>query len=375
MALKKFDVIIVGGGLAGLTAATHLSKKGISLALFEKDEFPHHKVCGEYLSNEVLPYLDRLEVPIQDVEPPQINRLFYTSQKSGGVETQLPLGGIGISRYALDDLLFRSAKKAGAQVFQQKVLEIDLVDEEFKVVTSEEIYSAKHVIGAFGKRSNLDKILNRKFFKKPASWLAVKNHYSHDTFPADLVALNTFDGGYCGLSRTETGAINLCYLATYKSFKRHKDPDDFEQNVLRKNPFLDDFLAEASPVFEKPLTIAQISFDRKEAVQGHILMTGDAAGLIHPLCGNGMAMAIHSGKMASEVLLQFFTGKISEREQVEKIYREKWKKEFNSRLKMGRTLQKILLNDSLANLSHKVISAFPFVLPQIIKKTHGSPLL
>jgi len=49
------DVLIIGGGLAGLTSAIHLSKSGLKVSLIEKNEFPKHKVCGEYISNEVLP--------------------------------------------------------------------------------------------------------------------------------------------------------------------------------------------------------------------------------------------------------------------------------------------------------------------------------
>ena len=58
MSLKH--VIVVGGGLAGLTSALHLSRFGIRVTLVEKNSYPRHKVCGEYLSNEVLPYLRSL---------------------------------------------------------------------------------------------------------------------------------------------------------------------------------------------------------------------------------------------------------------------------------------------------------------------------
>ena len=73
--LERAEVIIVGGGLAGLTAAIHLARKGVSTMLFERNRFPHHKVCGEYLSREVLPYLKELEIPFQDLKP----CLLYTS--------------------------------------------------------------------------------------------------------------------------------------------------------------------------------------------------------------------------------------------------------------------------------------------------------
>jgi len=60
--VKSYDVIIVGGGLAGLTAAIHLSKAKHTVLVLEKNTYPHHKVCGEYVSNEILPYLEYLGI-------------------------------------------------------------------------------------------------------------------------------------------------------------------------------------------------------------------------------------------------------------------------------------------------------------------------
>ncbi|MFQ3174733.1 MAG: flavin-dependent dehydrogenase, partial [Flavobacterium sp.] len=66
---RNASVIIIGGGLAGLTAAIHLSKIGVSVILIEKNEFPKHKVCGEYISNEVLPYFNWLDLKISELQP------------------------------------------------------------------------------------------------------------------------------------------------------------------------------------------------------------------------------------------------------------------------------------------------------------------
>ena len=56
--MSLLNVVIVGGGLAGLTSALHLTQSGLGVTLIEKNPYPRHKVCGEYISNEVLPYLD-----------------------------------------------------------------------------------------------------------------------------------------------------------------------------------------------------------------------------------------------------------------------------------------------------------------------------
>ena len=212
------------------------------------------------------------------------------------------------------------------------------------------------------------------FFRKPAPWLAIKSHYSHPDFPEDLVALHNFKGGYCGLSRTETGAVNVCYLATYKSFKPHKDPERFRLKVLEENPYLKDFFLKSTPIFDQPLSIAQVSFEEKASVENHILMLGDAAGLIHPLCGNGMAMAIHSAKIASGLVLKALQNPEILRIQIEIEYARQWNLSFRGRLKTGRLLQRVLLNQKLSGISQQLASTFPFIIPQIIKKTHGQPL-
>jgi flavin-dependent dehydrogenase len=128
-------------------------------------------------------------------------------------------------------------------------------------------------------------------------------------------------------------------------------------------------------LFEKPLTISQISFEKKEAVENHILMIGDTAGLIHPLCGNGMAMAIHSAKIASELILSFFENKINSRKELEEKYTQEWNLHFKSRLETGRFLSKILQKEKLTTFLMQLIAIFPFLLPLIIKKTHGKPII
>ncbi|MGM0392554.1 MAG: NAD(P)/FAD-dependent oxidoreductase [Bacteroidota bacterium] len=374
--MKKADIGIVGGGLAGLTAAIHLASCGLKVLLFEKEAYPHHKVCGEYLSREILPYLESLNISLESLNPTTIDQLFYSTPSGKTIKSDLKLGGIGISRYALDNFLYEKAKEHNVEIIQQMVTTINFAEEAFKIVTSNnQIVSANIVLGAFGKRSILDKKLNRGFIEKKSGWLAVKAHYKHDDYPQNRVSLHNFNGGYCGLSKTETGAVNVCYLATYASFKDYKNTNSFKEEVLCKNPELKNFFDEATPLFETDLSIAQVSFDKKSLVEDHILMLGDAAGLIHPLCGNGMAMALHSAKLASESILKYYGPKAFSRTDIEKEYIEKWNQQFRSRMKIGSLLQKILLKPVLAEASQNIIKTFPSLLPFIITKTHGKPVI
>lgn len=369
----NWDVLIIGGGLAGLTAAIHLSQKDLKVLLIEKSEYPRHKVCGEYISNEILPYLSWLSIDISQLNPTHISKFEFSSNDGKNAAAKLPLGGFGVSRYTLDHFLYQKALANNSVILKDTVTNIVFDHDIFTVTTSEQTLTAKIVLGAFGKRSNVDQVLNRNFFHKKSAWLAVKAHYLGN-IDNDLVALHNFNGGYCGVSKVENDIINICYLADYATFKQYKNIEEYQQNVLYKNKHLRYVFENSTLLFEKPLTISQISFDKKQAVENHILMIGDTAGLIHPLCGNGMAMAIHSAKIASELILDFYADKKISREALEKKYQKEWNKNFGKRLFMGRILARILPHKTITNMLVSVTASFPGLLLAIIKQTHGKPI-
>ena len=256
----KSDVTIIGGGLAGLTSAIHLSKSGLKVILIEKNEYPKHKVCGEYISNEVLPYFKGLEIEISELKPSIISKLEFSTAKGKTIYGDLPLGGFGISRFELDYYLSKKAILNNCQIIQDTVIDIQFIDDEFIIHTANNLeIQSRIVLGAFGKRSNIDQKMNRNFFLKNSPWLAVKAHYSGD-FPNDLVGLHNFKGGYCGVSKVENNRINICYLTDYETFKLYKNIEEFQLNVIYKNPHLKAIFENCKLIFEKPLTISQISF-------------------------------------------------------------------------------------------------------------------
>ena len=369
-----FDVIIVGGGLAGLTSAIHLSTRKKRVLLIEKNEYPKHKVCGEYISNEVLPYLNSLGINPINEGAKQITKVHISTTKSNLIKGELPLGGFGMSRYFLDNLLVKKAHLNGVQILKDTVDSIHFKKDSFTITTkSSGVFQSKITIGAFGKRSSLDQKMKRKFIQKKSPYLAVKIHVK-GVFPENLVALHNFKGGYCGVSKVEDNAINVCYITEYRSFKKHKNITDFQEQVVFKNKHLRKIFKETSPVFEKPLTISQVSFQTKNPVEDHIIMCGDTAGMIHPLCGNGMGMAISSAKLASTRILQFLNGEIKTREGLEKQYLRDWNKEFKIRLKAGHFIAWLFRNQTISQIAYSILKRIPSLLPKMIKFTHGKQL-
>ncbi len=373
---KHSHIIIIGGGLAGLTSAIHLAMKGITVVLIEKETYPKHKVCGEYISNEVLPYFDFLNIGLEHINPVNISKLTISTHKGNTIHSMLPLGGFGISRYTLDYHLWKKAEQLGVQLISDQVIDIQYNNDIFQIKTTRnQMLTSTYVIGAYGKRSILDKTLKRAFSFNTSSWLAVKSHYKCN-FDSDTVALHNFKGGYCGLSTVENDMVNACYLVHYNSFKKYKDIHAFQKEIMCKNKHLKKFFKEAEPLFDAPITISQVNFDKKKPVEQHIFMVGDSAGLIHPLCGNGMAMAIQSAKIISELLIENIERPTTlSRIEIEKLYAKRWNTTFSRRLYIGRVLQKIVLNGNLQQISYGLAHTLPFITPKIIKQTHGEPLV
>jgi len=368
------DVIIAGGGLAGLTSAIHLSRAGLHVTIIEKHPYPRHKVCGEYISNEVLPYLQWLGADPAVLQPAQIGRVSISAVTGKSVEAILPVGGFGISRYTFDQFLMQLAVKNGCELMEDTVKDILFEDNSFNVSTAGNgNLTARFVLGAYGKRAILDQQLKRSFVQEHSPWLAVKGHYKGH-FPDGLVALHNFSGGYCGVSKVENDIINICYLVNYNTFKQYKNIDVHRQQVLHRNKHLKQVFENSEPVFGRPLTISQVSFAAKEKVAQHILMTGDTAGLIHPLCGNGMAMAIHSAKIASEEVLQFFATNSPSRNTLENNYIKNWNNAFGKRIAAGKLLSALFRKHRLSTAIMKGLVLFPMLLPAIIRQTHGKEL-
>ncbi len=368
------DVCIIGGGLAGLSLSILLARQGWSVLLFEKNKYPFHRVCGEYISLESKPFLERLGLDISPEKYPHIKQLQVTAASGVAVNRPLDLGGFGISRYEIDLTLSQIATKAGVTVIHERVDDVVFREEYYYIKTKQAEYSSKICIGSFGKRSNLDVKWQRGFVQSKAkglnNYLGIKYHirYNH---PKDLIALHNFSNGYCGISAIEDDKYCLCYLTTANNLSSNgNDIKTMEQNVLYKNKKLKDIFSNAAFLYDEPLAISQISFANKETSKNEIIFCGDAAGLITPLCGNGMSIALRSAHLIAPVTDLFLRGDIS-REELKKQYSQLWTKHFNKRLQSGRRIQAMFGNDKLTAALLYTCKTFPFITDSLVSSTHG----
>ncbi|MEO6613753.1 MAG: NAD(P)/FAD-dependent oxidoreductase [Chitinophagaceae bacterium] len=372
-----YDTAVVGGGLAGLALSIQLARQGHSVILFEKEQYPFHKVCGEYISLESWDFLTGLGIDLDAMKVPVITQLEVSAVNGKLLKQQLPLGGFGISRYRLDAELAKLAVAAGVLLKENtKVNDVIFDGNEFTIETSQESYRATIACGTYGKRSNIDIKWKRPFSlaarNKLNNYIGVKYHVSSN-LPADTIALHNFKNGYCGISRIEDDRYNLCYLTTADNLQKNKgDIKAMEKSILCRNPHLQKIFAESKMLFTNPLTISQISFDKKSQVEDHVLMIGDAAGMITPLCGNGMSMALHGSKLAAAQAHLFLQGHTT-REKMERRYNFQWKRQFASRLRTGRIIQRMFGSNRLSNLLVSFGKKFPRVIESLIRKTHGKP--
>ena len=203
--LKTYQCAIVGGGLSGLCLAIQLANKGISVVLFEKNSYPFHKVCGEYISMESWGFLNELGLPLDELNLPRINELGISSESGFMLNTPLQLGGFGISRYSLDNYLCEIARKKNVNVIDNcKVFDVHKTDENLSEInTSNGIYRVAIVCGTYGKYTPV--FIDKETKASNLNYIGVKYHIK-TTLKANRIELHNFKDGYCGVSKVDKDA-------------------------------------------------------------------------------------------------------------------------------------------------------------------------
>jgi flavin-dependent dehydrogenase len=363
-----------GGGLAGLVLASELARAGIDVLVVEKHEYPFHRVCGEYVSNETLPLLRRLGLDPFSLGAVAIGRLRLTSPAGRALDYPLASGGFGLSRYTLDRALYQLAQAQGAK-FSLKTTVASYGPTPNGAATkvrlaNGKVLTAPMVVSAHGKRANLDQ--QRAFFRQRSPYIGVKYHLRTTLHPDDLIALHNFADGYCGVSRVEDGAYCLCYLAKRDLLRRHGTIAKMEAEVLHRNPHLHQLWQNSEFLFDQPKVINEVSFAPKTLFESGSIMCGDSAGMIAPLCGNGMAMAMHAAHLLAGLLVRHLRGPLA-RAGLEREYAQHWHQLFGTRLLAGRTIQRFFGDPRLTELLLRTAGSVPPVARWLIGLTHGRP--
>ncbi len=374
--MTVYDAAIVGGGPAGCSAAIILALRGARVLLLEAKTYPHHKVCGEFLSPECGDSLDALGMmPLLNIySPVQIETVRITTPDGTAWRTRFPGIALGISRSVLDATLAERARRVGVNVCEGTP--VTAIDGDLRSGFTLELRTARGrghiqsrtVIAAHGKRSALDRALKRRFLDQPQPFVALKNHFYGPPLP-NHIDLHAFRGGYCGMSEIEGGTANVCFLV-HESVFRGSDVGAFLDWMQAQNPLLGEWLSKAETIHERWLSIGQVPFVKKSAVVADILMAGDAAGLIVPLAGDGIAMALESGRLAAMKTGDFLTGKSSAAELLQR-YTLEWRRAFGRRLMLARVLQVVMLRPRLLSMGLRLLTAVPPLGEYLVTHTRG----
>jgi len=308
------DLAIVGGGPAGTVAALEASRRGLRTSVWERESFPRDKVCGEFISPEALPWLER-ETPEALARAAWIRRSEFVSPSARRFGFTLPEPARGLSRRVLDEALWRAASAAGARVWEgtaarklRKVLARD-PDEAFWELESSagRMTRTRSVVLACGRWWNLEGFhspARERMSGGAGPWLGAKAHFV-GVEPNDAVEMYFFPGGYCGLAPIEDGLYNACCLV-HRSLARRAGRGgltDFAGwlGAITGHPILTRRLHGGRQVSET-VSAAPLTPARRQAASSGALRVGDAAGFLDPFTGDGISMAIESGRLAAEVL-------------------------------------------------------------------------
>jgi len=356
------EVAIIGAGPAGSTLATLLASRGAQVTLFDKETFPRDKLCGEFLSYDALPILEPLGVldAIDRAGAPQIDHCRVIGART--YEFAFPHPARGVSRLFFDDLLVRTAVARGAVVRTETVAELP---------------QAKVIAGAWGRWGRFDQQLERSFVNVRDRNFGFKRHYI--VSPANrqpptanqAIDLYSFGRGYLGVNAVEGGITNICGLVHASRLAGHKGRwDAFIEMIRAEEPRLEALYSRHEPAQENFLSSEPVIFRARSAVEGGVFMIGDASGVIDPLTGNGMAMAIQSALLAAPMILRLLENP-ARRGEIENEYRQTHRDFFASRIAWSRRVAALLSRPRLLDAALSTVSA-KGIGTALLKRTRAS---
>ena len=299
------EIAVVGGGLAGGAAATLLAQGGARVVLFERTREPHDKVCGEFLSTEARAHLAAVGLDLARLGGHEITRVRLIAGRRTS-EAALPFRALGLSRRRLDEALLEHAARAGARI--ERGVNVRAVTPDGLETTTGPvrtrvtcIASGKHDVRGVGRdvRGTIDGLIGFKAHYRVGRGARAALE--------GCVELVLFDGGYAGLQLVEDGLLNLCLVVHADRFTELGGTWENLIKALECESHLARRLAAIEPLASQPVTIARVPYgfvhrplanDAKE-----VFRLGDQFAVIPSYCGDGMAIALHSGRLAARAIL------------------------------------------------------------------------
>jgi flavin-dependent dehydrogenase len=373
------------------------------VAIFERDTFPRDKLCGEFLSPEAqrilreIGCLDR----VLEREPARIRRARFTVSSGGVVELPLPGEALGISRRALDQVLLDHAISNGANAFTcadvRRVWGEDVAGETGGAARLEVrlgargserrtvVVAAALAVGAYGRRERLDKELGRGFLAQPHPYAGLKRHLVPRAGAdgerlvrelCDAVEIHGVEGGYCGLNFTEGGHVNACMLLEQRFLKALPSTrwETVCEALSGANRHLARRLEALVPADKAVHSVGGVPFTMKERARWPLLFTGDAAGMIAPLCGDGQAMALQSAGLLAGIIPRG-AGSLSRADfdRMANQWDRLWRRTFATRVRIGRWIQSRLFRSRTAGFLLAVVRLVPPLGRCLVAATRSAP--
>jgi menaquinone-9 beta-reductase len=363
-----FDVAIAGAGLAGGSLALRLARKGMRVALLDSGVFPRDKLCGEFLSPESWGVLDRLGLSgeVAGSGYHAIRRVRLSTPRGRLVEADVtgPDGrpGLGLSRSALDHLILRRARQAGAAVFEGARVGNPIL-RDGRVVGLHARHAASGsfevraavVIAANGRHSALVRQTgaSRARSRLRPRHFGLKRHLvvpdGDAAEPAGTVGLHLVPGGYGGTCRVEGGSTNFCALLPESALRCHRgDLDRVAADLLGRNPVLARLREAATPSGDWK-TVAGVRVEVSTPRLPGILYAGDCQGTVDPLGGQGMTMALLGAELLAPVVERALLGGLDP--PLQRAHQSAWHRRFDRRVRLCRLFHHLLVNPALIDLA------------------------
>jgi flavin-dependent dehydrogenase len=296
-------VVTVGGGLAGSAFALELARGGRRVVVLERTPSPGHKVCGEFLSGETQDLLRALGLDVWALGATRIARLRLVSGERHAV-APLPFAAAGLSRCRLDEALLALAQRAGATVIRGvAVTGIEPGAGGVAVQAQRRQWQAAAVGLATGKHSV------RGLARGAGGMVGFKLHLEANAAARELagiVQLVFFPGGYAGACLIEDGILSVAWVMHAERVRAVGAGWAAQrEHLARQSSWIGNLLAGAKPLFAKPVAVAAVpqGFLRSEAVGPLVYPLGDQLAVVPSFTGDGMAVALHSGRSAARAVL------------------------------------------------------------------------